>query len=100
MQLIPVVELGKLKEAEEKDDSVGGPAVSINLDPRDLSNIGPGNRQHTPAERGPQHTCSRGLPGCVHSEMVHLILKRLEAPGSLEVRCGAEWRNPRRDGVV
>jgi hypothetical protein len=23
---------------------------------------------------------------CVHSEMVHLTLKRLEAPGSLEVR--------------
>jgi hypothetical protein len=24
--------------------------------------------------------------------MMHLILKRLEAPGSLEVRWGAEWR--------
>jgi hypothetical protein len=31
-QLIPVVELGKLKEAEEKGDSIGGPSVSINLD--------------------------------------------------------------------
>ena len=32
---------------------------------------------------------------CVHSEMMHLTLKRLEAPGSLEVRWGAEtslWR--------
>jgi hypothetical protein len=32
-QLTSVVELGKLKEAEEKKDSVGGPAVLINLDP-------------------------------------------------------------------
>ena len=32
-QLTSVVELGKLKEAEEKDDSVGEPAVSTNLDP-------------------------------------------------------------------
>ena len=29
----PVVELGKVKKAEEKGDPVGGPAVSINLDP-------------------------------------------------------------------
>jgi hypothetical protein len=26
-------------KAEEEDDPVGGPAVSINLDPQDLSNI-------------------------------------------------------------
>jgi hypothetical protein len=31
-QLTLVVELGKA-EAEEKDDPVGGPTVSINLDP-------------------------------------------------------------------
>ncbi|KRY62372.1 hypothetical protein T4D_6901 [Trichinella pseudospiralis] len=31
-------ERGRLKEAEEKGDPVGGPAVSINLDPQDLSN--------------------------------------------------------------
>ena len=31
-QLTPVVELGKLKDFEEKGDPVGGPAVSINLD--------------------------------------------------------------------
>jgi hypothetical protein len=40
--LTSVVE--RLKEAEEKDDPVGGPAVSINLDLRDLSNTGPPNR--------------------------------------------------------
>jgi hypothetical protein len=43
-QLTPVVELG---EAEEKSNPVGGPAVSINLDPRDLSNIGPPNTVYT-----------------------------------------------------
>ena len=50
MQLIPVVELGKLKEAEEKGDSVRGPAVFINLDPVELSNTGPPNRQYTPGD--------------------------------------------------
>jgi hypothetical protein len=42
-----------MEEAEEEGDSVGGPAVSINLDPRHLSNTGPPNRQHTPADRSP-----------------------------------------------
>jgi hypothetical protein len=35
----------KLKEAEEKGDSVGEPAVSFNLDTGGLSNTGPPNRQ-------------------------------------------------------
>jgi hypothetical protein len=43
----------KLKEAEEEGDPVGGPAVLINLDPQDLSNTGPSNRQHTPADMRP-----------------------------------------------
>jgi hypothetical protein len=43
-QLTPVVELGRLKEAEEKGDPVGRPAVSINLDSQDLSNTGSPNR--------------------------------------------------------
>jgi hypothetical protein len=33
-----------MKEAEEKDDPVGGPAVLINLDSWVLSNTGPPNR--------------------------------------------------------
>ena len=33
--------LGRLKEAEEKGDPVGGLVVSINLNPQDLSNTGP-----------------------------------------------------------
>ena len=34
---------------------------------------------------------------CVHSEMMHLSLKRLEAPGSLEVRWGGGWGHPHGD---
>jgi hypothetical protein len=53
----------RLKEFEEKGDPIGGPAVLINLDPQDLSNTGPPNRHHTPADMRPQHIYSRGLPG-------------------------------------
>jgi hypothetical protein len=38
----------RLKEAEEEGNPVGGPAVSINLDPGDLLNTGPPNKQYTP----------------------------------------------------
>jgi hypothetical protein len=34
---------------------------------------------------------------CVHSEMMHLTLKRLEASGNLEVRWGGEWGHPHGD---
>jgi hypothetical protein len=45
-----------MKEAEEKNDPVGGPAISINLDSRDLSNTGPLIKQHTPLDaRPPTH---------------------------------------------
>ena len=37
---------------------------------------------------------------CVHSEMMHLTLKRLEAPGSLEVRWGGGWGHPHGDRGV
>ena len=48
-QLTPVVELGgkELEEAEEEGDPVGGPAVSIYLDSRDLSDTRSPTRQHT-----------------------------------------------------
>ena len=50
--------LVELEEAErsQKGNVVGGPAVSINLDPQNLSNTGPPNRQHTPGDmRPPTH---------------------------------------------
>jgi hypothetical protein len=46
----------KLKEAEEKGDPVGGPAVSINLEPQDFSDTGPPTRQHIPANMRPPNT--------------------------------------------
>jgi hypothetical protein len=44
---------GRLKEAEEKDDPAGGPAVSIYLDLSYLSNTRQPNRQHIPADMRP-----------------------------------------------
>ena len=41
--------------------------------------------------RPPTHTVE-DFQVCVHSEMMHLTLKRLEAPGSLEVRWDRGWR--------
>jgi hypothetical protein len=88
---------GRLKEAEEKGNPVGGPVVSITLDPQDLSDTGPPNRQHTPADmRPPTYIQQRTF---VHSEMMHLTLKRLKAPGSLEVRWDMGWGHPRGDEV-
>jgi hypothetical protein len=46
----------KLEEAEEEGDPVGGPTVSTNLDPRDLSDTMPPTIQHTAADmRPPTH---------------------------------------------
>jgi hypothetical protein len=45
-----------LEEAEEEGNPVGGPEVLINLEPWDLSNTVPPNRQHTQADRrAPTH---------------------------------------------
>ena len=49
----------------------------------------PPNRQHTPADIRPPNTHTvEDVRVCIHSEMMHLTLKRLEVPGSLEVRWG------------
>jgi hypothetical protein len=53
----------RLKEAVEEGNPVGEVAVLINLDSRNISNTGPPKRQHTPADRRPQYTYSRGLLG-------------------------------------
>jgi hypothetical protein len=53
----------KLEEAKEDDDPIGEPAVSINLDPQDLSDTGiTPTRQQTPADMKTQHIYNRGLP--------------------------------------
>jgi hypothetical protein len=90
--------LGRWKEAEEKGDPVEGTAVSINLDPLDLSNTGPTKRQHIPADMRPSNTLTvEDFQVCVHSEMMHITLKRLEVLGSLEVRWGGRWGHPHGD---
>jgi hypothetical protein len=45
----------KLKETEEEGDPIGGPAISIYLDPGDLSNTGLPTRQHIPVDMRAQH---------------------------------------------
>jgi hypothetical protein len=50
----------KLEEAEEEGNPIGRPAVSINLDPQDLSDIELPTRQHIPADvRLPTHKQQR-----------------------------------------
>jgi hypothetical protein len=85
--LNPEVELGKAERSWE-GNTVGGPAVSINLDPWDLLYTEPPTRQHTQAMRwyeAPNTYTAEDSRVCVHSEKIHLTLKRLEAPLSLEI---------------
>jgi hypothetical protein len=49
-----------LEEAEEEVDPVGGPEVSINLNPRDFSDTGPPTRQHTPDDMRPPTNMQQG----------------------------------------
>jgi hypothetical protein len=79
-----------LEEAEEDGHPVGGPAVSINLDTWDLSDTGPPTRQDILSDMRPPY---RG-DVCwvwIQSEKMYLTLKRLEAPGSLEVWWDGGW---------
>jgi hypothetical protein len=46
--------------------------------------------------RLPTHT-AEDFQVCVHSEMMHLTLKRLDAPGSLEVKWGVGLGHPHGD---
>jgi hypothetical protein len=56
--------IGKwMEEAEEEGDLMGGAAVSINLDPWDLSDTRPPTKHQTLADMRPWHIYSRGLPG-------------------------------------
>ena len=55
----PVVELGKAERSWGEGWSVGGPAVSINLDAQDPSNTRSPNRQHTHTHRYRQQRTAR-----------------------------------------
>jgi hypothetical protein len=57
-------------------------------------------REHTQSSyEAPNTYTVDNFQVCVHSEMMHLSLKRLEVPGSLEVRCGQGWGYPHGDEV-
>jgi hypothetical protein len=71
-----------LEEAEEESDPIGGPAISINLNPESLRS-GPPTSQHTSADMRPPLNIKQRTTGCVFSQ--RRCPKRLEAPGSLEV---------------
>jgi hypothetical protein len=87
--LTPVIELGKkLEEAKEESNPVEGPAISIKLDPRDLSDTMPPIRQHTPTDIKPSTYTAEDCQVWVQSEKMHLTFKRLETSGSLEAWWG------------
>ena len=75
----------KLEEAEEEGNPIGRPAVSTNLNPKDLSKTGPPTRQHNQTIWGHQHIFSRRLRVWTQSAKIHLTLKRQEEPGSGKV---------------
>jgi hypothetical protein len=56
------------KEAKEEGDPVRGPAISINLDPRDLSNTGPPNRQNIPDDMRPLTHIQQRTAGSVFNQ--------------------------------
>jgi hypothetical protein len=68
----------------------GRPAVSINLDPRDLSNTGAPNRQHTPADMRPPTQYSRGLVGLYSFR--DDATNPQETGSSMEFRSHVGWR--------
>ena len=95
--LTPVLE--RLKESEEEGDPVGGPVVSINLEHEISQTL---DHQQTAYisryETSNIHTVE-DFWVCVHSGMMHLTLKRLEALGSLVVRWVGDWGHPHCDGM-
>jgi hypothetical protein len=89
-QLIPVVELGKAERSWGEGCTVGGPK-SLSGPLRSLKHWTIKQIAYTTWYEAPNTHKVEDFQVFVHSEMIHLTLKRLEAPGSLEVRCGGEW---------
>jgi hypothetical protein len=89
----------RLKEAEEKGDPIEGPAVSINLDPRDLSYTGPRNRQLTAADKSSPHTYSRGLPSLGSFRDDAPNPQETGSPREFRGQEGWGWGHPHGEGV-
>jgi hypothetical protein len=81
--------IGMFEEVEEEDDPVGGAAVSINLVPWDLSDTGLTDQAaYISWYEDPNTYTAEDCWVWVQSEKMHLTLKRLQAPGILEVLWG------------
>jgi len=90
---MPVVKLGKTWE-RLKSDPIGIPAMSINLDPWDVSDTAQPTRQHIHDMTTPTTHAVEDTWVCTHSEKIQLTLRRL---GTFE--SGMErWRHPLGDG--
>jgi hypothetical protein len=89
----------KLEEPEEVVSPVGGLAVSINLDPWDLSNTWSPTRQHTPVDVRPPTHIQWGLAGlCSFRDDVPNPQETggpREFRGQLGWEVGCVWGHPR-----
>jgi hypothetical protein len=71
-----------LKEAEEKGDPVGGPAVSINLDPlRSFKHWTTKQTSYKSLYKAPNTHTVEDFWVCVHSEMMHLTSREWRPQG-------------------
>jgi hypothetical protein len=94
-QLTPVVELGKA----ERSWGEGWPCRRTNshnssIPWRSLKHWTTKQTAYTSWYEDPNTHTVDDFRVCVHSDMMHLTFKRLETPGSLEVRWGGVWGHP------
>jgi hypothetical protein len=88
-QLTPVVELGKAERSWGEGQSCRRTrSLNYSGPPTSLKHGTTKQTAYTSWYEAPNAHRVEGFQVCVHSEMKHPILKRLEAPGSLEVRWG------------
>jgi hypothetical protein len=88
-QLIPVVELGKAERSWGEGQSYRRTSsLNESRPPRSFKHLTTNQTAHTSWHEVPNTHTVENCRVYVHSEKMHLTLKRLEAPGSLEVRWG------------
>ena len=61
---------GRFEEAEREGYPIGRPAVSLNSEPRELSETEPPSMSIVKLVRSPYHILSRGIPGLASVEDV------------------------------
>jgi hypothetical protein len=100
-QLTPVVELGKTERNWGQGRSYRRTSSLNYSGPlRFLKHWTTKEVAYTSCYEAPNTHIVEDFWVCVYSEMMHLTLKRLEAPGSLEVRWGGGWEHPCGDWEV